>query len=185
MNASITQDSSQQRSIWWMALLFGVATLAVGVFFVFDSGNSLETFTVILGIVLLIDAAIAIIASIVGSGEGRGALALIAVLTAIAGLILVEHPFGTLAVFILIVGIWLVIAGIARLISAFSSKAGRASNLAVSAVDLIAGIVILVWPGLGLTTFAVILGIVLILRGIMLIALGYELRSLGKASAAA
>ncbi len=184
MNASITQDSLQQRSIWWMALLFGIATLAVGIFFVFDSGNSLQTFTVILGIVLLIDAAIAIIASIVGSGEGRGALALIAVLTAIAGLILVEHPFGTLAVFILIVGIWLVIAGIARLISAFSSKEGRAGNFAVSAVDLIAGIVILVWPGLGLTTFAVILGIVLILRGIMLIALGYELRSLGKASAA-
>jgi uncharacterized membrane protein HdeD (DUF308 family) len=84
-------------------------------------------------------------------------------------------------VFALIVGIWFVIAGIARAVAAFGEREGRGGNLAVAALDIVAGIVILSWPDLGLSTFAVILGIVLILRGILLIAAGWELRRVEQA----
>jgi hypothetical protein len=56
------------------------------------------------------------------SGEGRGLLALVGVLSAIAGLILIKKPFETLVVFTLILGVWFVVAGIVRIVSAFASR---------------------------------------------------------------
>jgi uncharacterized membrane protein HdeD (DUF308 family) len=50
----------------------------------------------------------------------------------------------------------------------------------VSLVDVIAGIVILSWPKLGLATLAVIIGIALIFHGILLAYDGWALRALGR-----
>ena len=123
-----------------------------GIFFVVSPHETLSTFTAIAGIFVLLDGVIAIIASIFGSGEGRGLLALIGVLSAIAGLILIKKPFETLVVFTLIVGVWFVVAGIVRIVSAFASRDGRGGNLLIALLDLVAGIVILAWPDLGLAT---------------------------------
>ena len=103
---------------------------------------------------------------------------MIGVLSAIAGLILIKHPFDTLVVFTLIIGVWFVVAGIVRFVTAFSSPQGRGSNIVISLVDVVAGAVILAWPDLGLSTVAVIIGIVLILRGILFVAAGWQLRRL-------
>ena len=105
-------------------------------------------------------------------------------LVLIAGLVLIKQPFNTLVVFVLIVGVWFVVAGIVRLVSAIGTPEGRGGNLALAALDLVAGIVILAWPHLSLATFAVIIGIVLIVRGILFVVAGWELRKLGKESAA-
>jgi uncharacterized membrane protein HdeD (DUF308 family) len=162
--------------LWWLVALFGVVVAGVGIFFVVSPHETLSTFTVIAGIFLLIDGVLALLASIFSKGEGRGLVAIIGIVSVLAGLLLVKRPFDTLVVFVLIIGIWFVVAGIARAVTAFGEPEGRGGNLAVAALDIVAGIVILAWPDLGLSTFAVILGIVLILRGILLIAAGWELR---------
>ena len=114
------------------------------------------------GIFLLVDGLLAIFGSIFGKGEGRGLLALIGVLSAIAGLVLIKKPFDTLVVFTLIVGVWFVVAGVVRFVAALGLPEGRGGNIVTAILDLIAGIVILAWPDLGLSTLAVIIGIVLI-----------------------
>ena len=172
------------RAVWWLLVLFGILAIGVGVFLVADPHETLSTFTVIVGILLLIDGVLAIISSVVGRGEGRGLLALVGVLSAIAGLILIKKPFDTLIVFTLIVGVWFVVAGVARFVSAFSESEGRAGTIAVAVLDLIAGIVILSWPGLGLATLAVIIGLVLIFRGVLFIYAGITLHRLGPAPTA-
>ena len=165
-------------TLWWVFVLFGVVTLGVGVFFVVSPHETLSTFTVIAGIFLLIDGVLAIFASILNKGDGRGLLALVGVLSAIAGLVLIKKPFDTLVVFTLIFGVWFVVAGIVRFVSAFASPEGRGGNIVTAILDLIAGIVILSWPDLGLSTLAVIIGIVLILRGLFFIVSGWQLRKL-------
>ena len=60
------------KAVWWLLVLFGVAAIGVGVFLVISPHETLTTITVIVGILLLIDGVLAIISSIVGSGEGRG-----------------------------------------------------------------------------------------------------------------
>jgi uncharacterized membrane protein HdeD (DUF308 family) len=185
MSTVADQDLGPLRSLWWLLMLFGVIVLAVGIFFVASPHETLTTFTVIAGIVLLIDGVLAIIASISSRGEGRGLLALVGVLSAIAGLVLIKKPFDTLVVFVLIFGIWLIVAGVVRVVAAFGEPEGRGGNIAVGIVDAIAGIVILSWPGLGLSTLAVIIGIVLIFRGILFIVAGWELRRLLREAPAA
>jgi uncharacterized membrane protein HdeD (DUF308 family) len=165
-------------TVWWLFVLFGVVTFGVGVFFVVSPHETLSTFTVIAGIFLLVDGVLAIFASIFSQGDGRGLLALIGVISAVAGLVLIKKPFDTLVVFTLIIGIWFVVAGIVRFVVALASPEARGGNIITAILDLIAGILILSWPDLGLSTLAVIIGIVLILRGIGVIVAGWELRKL-------
>ena len=97
---------------------------------------------------------------------------------AIAGLVLIKKPFDTLVVFTLIVGVWFVVAGIVRFVVALGSPEGRGGNILTAILDLIAGILILAWPDLGLATVAVIIGIVLIMRGALFIVAGWQLHKL-------
>ena len=180
MNKFGEQELRPFATLWWLLMLFGVLVLGVGVFLVASPHESLSTFTVIAGIFLLVDGVLVVVASIFGRGEGRGLLALLGALSAIAGLVLIKKPFDTLLVFALIVGIWFVVAGVVRFVSAFALPEGRAGNIFIALLDIVAGAVILSWPGLGLSTFAVILGIVLILRGGLFIVAGWELRRLNR-----
>jgi len=167
-------------TLWWLLVLFGVVVLGVGVFFVVSPHETLTTFTVIAGILLLLDGVLAIVASIFGRGEGRGLLALVGALSAIAGLVLIKKPFDTLLVFVLIFGVWLIVAGVVRFVAAFSEAEGRTGNIVIALIDVIAGIVILSWPAPSLATLAVIIGIVLIFRGVLFIAAGFQLRRLDR-----
>lgn len=173
------------RSVSWLVVLFGVVMLGVGVFFVASPHETLSTFTVIIGIFLLVDGVLAIVGSLFGRGDGRGLLALVGALGAIAGLVLIKKPFGTLTAFALIAGVWFVVVGVVRFVAAFAVPEGRAANIGTAILDLIAGIVILSWPELGLATLAVIIGIVLIFRGILFIAAGWILHRLGHAVSSA
>ena len=172
-------------SFWWVIALVGLIAVGVGLFLVFSPHETLSTFTVIVGIFLLIDGVLAIFGSIFGKGEGRGLLALIGVLSAIAGLVLIKRPFDTLVVFAIIVGIWFIVGGVVRFVVALSEREGRGGNIFVALVDLVVGIVILAWPDLGLATFAVIVGIGLILRGALFVYAGWQMHKLGQEIAAA
>jgi uncharacterized membrane protein HdeD (DUF308 family) len=176
-----SEELLELAGLWWLVMLFGAAVFCVGAFFVISPHESLSTFTVIAGIFLLLDGVLAILGSIFGRGEGHGLLALIGVLSAIAGLVLIKKPSGTLVVFVLILGVWFVVAGVVRFVAAFGEREGRATNIAIAILDAIAGIVILSWPSIGLATLAVIIGIVLLLRGALFVAAGWELRRLGHA----
>jgi uncharacterized membrane protein HdeD (DUF308 family) len=174
------EELRRLASLWGLVVLFGVAVLGVGIFFVASPHETLSTFTVIGGIFLLVDGVLAVTASIFGEGERHGLLAVIGVLSAIAGLVLIKKPFGTLVAFVLIFGVWFIVAGVVRFVAAFDEPEGRAGNIAVAVLDLVAGIVILSWPGPSLATLAVIIGIVLILRGALLIVAGWALHGLGR-----
>ena len=164
----------------WFLIGVGVLTLAVGVFFVASPDETLKVFTVLGGILLLVDGLLAIIGALVGVSESRGLLAMVGVLSLIAGLVLIKKPFQTLLVLVVILGVWLVVAGIATFVSAFSRREGRGANILVAIVDVIAGIVILSWPKPSLSTLAVIFGIVLIIRGALFVYAGWLARKLGR-----
>jgi uncharacterized membrane protein HdeD (DUF308 family) len=148
-------------------LVFGLLTFGVGVFFIVDPDETLKVFTVILGIFLVVDGVLAMVAALAGGGEGRGLLTIVGVLSVLAGLVLIEQPFGALRVFVIVIGIWFVLAGIARFVYAFTLPRGRGGNIFVALLDAAAGIVILSWPDLSLSTLGVIIGIVLVLRGLL------------------
>ena len=178
MSTEMPDQLKAFRSLWWLFVVFGVLTLAAGVILIVWPGPSLTTIAVIIGIFLLIDGVIDVIASIFGKGEGRGLVAMLGVLSIIAGVILVKHPFNALTVLVIIVGIWFVVSGVARFVAAFSDAGSRGTNIAVGVLDVVAGIVVLAWPQLSLKTLAVLAGIVFVIRGIAFIHGGLQIRKL-------
>jgi uncharacterized membrane protein HdeD (DUF308 family) len=180
MMMSSSESASDARVLSWVLIVVGLLTLAVGVFFVASPHETLKVFTVIGGILLLVDGLLAIIGALVGVSESRGLLAMVGVLSVIAGVVLIKKPFQTLLVLVVILGIWLVVVGIARFVSAFSQREGRGINIFVAIVDVIVGIVILSWPKPSLATLAVIFGIALIIRGALFIYAGWLAHKLGR-----
>ena len=180
MMASSSESASDASVLSWFLIVVGLLTLAVGVFFVASPHETLKVFTVIGGILLLVDGLLAIIGALVGVSESRGLLAMVGVLSVIAGVVLIKKPFQTLLVLVVILGIWLVVVGIARFVSAFSLREDRGTNIFVAIVDVIAGIVILSWPKPSLATLAVIFGIVLIIRGALFVYAGWLAHKLGR-----
>jgi uncharacterized membrane protein HdeD (DUF308 family) len=151
---------------WWLLLLVALCTLAVGVLLLVSPHRTLSTLAVILGIYLLAVGALWIGVGIAvrearGTGLLRGALALI------AGAIVIRHPSGSIAVLALAFGIFLMMAGVFEIVGAIEYAEGRAWRVLEGLVGLGAGILIVAWPEFGIYTFAVVLGIALIVRGVV------------------
>ena len=89
MMMSNSERASDATVLSWFLIVVGVVTLGVGVFFVASPHETLKVFTVIGGILLLIDGLLAIIAALVGVSESRGLLAMVGVLSVIAGVVLI------------------------------------------------------------------------------------------------
>ena len=125
--------------LWWVIVLVGVLSAVAGIILVFKPSDSLTTLAVIFGIFLLIDGIGELIASIAGTTDSRGLAAIIGVLGVIVGIALIRHPFHGVTAIGLLIGIWLVAAGIVRLVrslrrrhavpsSACSSRCSRCSS---------------------------------------------------------
>ena len=88
-------DEPFAKWVWYSLLVFGLLTFAVGVFFIVDPDETLKVFTVIFGIFLLIDGVLAMLGAVFGRSDARGVLAVVGVLSVLAGLVLIEKPFGS------------------------------------------------------------------------------------------
>jgi uncharacterized membrane protein HdeD (DUF308 family) len=179
---SMPEQLREFRSLWWLFMIFGVLTFAAGIIVLVWPSISLLTLTVVLGIFLLVDGIFETVAAIRAKGEeGRGMLALLGALSIIAGLLMMSLPGESLVALVLIMGAWFVAAGIVRFVHAFSDHEGRTGNILIGILDVIAGVIILAWPGIGLKTMAIVVGIILIIRGVAFLFGGWQLRKLPKA----
>jgi uncharacterized membrane protein HdeD (DUF308 family) len=161
---------------WWLLLLTGLLGIVAGVIVLAEPGISLATLAVVAGIFLLVDAIFEITAAILGGVPNRGLLVLLGVVTAIAGVILVRHPINGVVAIALLLGLWLIIIGFVRLMRVFDDSEGRGWNLLLSALEVIAGIVIVSSPGIGVATLALLVGISFIARGITMCMVAWMLR---------
>ena len=166
-------DSPTARWVWYSLLIFGLLTFAVGVFFIADPDETLKVFTVIFGIFLLVDGVLAMLGAVFGRSDARGVLAVVGVLSVLAGLVLIEKPFAALHIFVIILGIWFVVGAVARFVYAFTLPGARGGQILLAVLDAAAGILILAWPDIGLSTLGIIIGIVLVLRGLLLTFAGW------------
>ncbi len=79
-------------------------------------------------------------------------------------------------------GLWFGISGIVQLAQGFTASDGRVFNLIFGLIGLVAGVIILVHPTVGIVTLIWIVSISFMLRGLVMIAVGLTVK---KANAAA
>jgi uncharacterized membrane protein HdeD (DUF308 family) len=166
---------------WWLALLIGVVSIIAGIIVIAKPSNSLATLAVIFGIFILVDGIVELVAALSAQTQSRGLLAVIGVISVIAGVLLIRHPLGGVRAVALLIGIWLVAAGLVRFVAAFETPENRLWRIAVSLVLAIFGIIIVSSPHIGYATLALITGIGFICYGIGMIALGWAMHVLRRA----
>jgi len=160
---------------WWLALLIGVVSIVAGVIVIAEPSNSLKTLAVIFGIFILIDGIAALVSALVTHSESRGLVAVLGVISVIAGVLLIRHPLGGVRAVALLIGIWLIAAGVVRLVAAFDTPDHRFWRIVVALVLGAFGIAIVAVPHIGYGTLAVITGIGFILYGLGMVAAGWAM----------
>ena len=163
---------------WWLVLLVGVLSVVAGVIILLKPSESLATLAVIAGIFFLLDGILELADSLVRSTPNRGLVALIGVLSAIAGVLLIRHPIGGVAAVALLIGIWLIAVGVIRFATAFEEYENRGWHALAGVVEVIAGI-----PNIGFGALAVLVGIGFIFNGIVMAILGFGMHSLRRQAA--
>jgi uncharacterized membrane protein HdeD (DUF308 family) len=181
MESRFEADVKEATWGWWLLVLTGVLSVVAGVIILFKPSSSLATLAVIAGIFLLVDGILEMVSSFMRGTTNRGLVALIGVLSAIVGVLLIRHPVGGVAAVALLIGIWLIAVGVTRFATAFEERDHRVWHAIAGIVELIAGIVIVSNPDIGFATLALLVGIGFILNGVSMTALGWGMREVEKA----
>jgi uncharacterized membrane protein HdeD (DUF308 family) len=167
---------------WGWVLAFGIITLVIGIVALVWPGRTLLVVAVLFGIQLIVMGIFRFVAAFASedvSGGSRALLALLGVLSLIIGLYAARHVLVTLLALALILGIFWIVSGAVELFTALSHRqlAHRGWNAVMGIVSVLAGIVVLVYPGISLLVLAVVLGIWLIVFGAMQIMVAFRIRS--------
>jgi uncharacterized membrane protein HdeD (DUF308 family) len=171
------EDVRRLTRLWWLVVALGLLSLVAGVIVIVKPSNSLKTLAVVVGIFVLLDGIAEFVLAFDRRTANRGLVALLALLDVVVGILLIRHPVGGVKAIALLLAIWLIAAGVVRLIIAFDSHGDRVGRFVVAAIEIVFGIVIVANPNIGFATLAVLVGLAFIVNGLGLIAVGVLLRA--------
>ena len=154
--------------------LRGLLAAAAGAACVIWPSVTIEVIVALFAIYCFSDA-ITLVANLFRSSDTAGQRVLMVVLAVIdvaAGVVALSYPGITAEVLVIVVGIWAIFAGGLEIAAAWRWSGSGSGWLAVGGLlSVVAGILLVVWPGIGAFTLALVLGIYLLAFGVtMLIA---------------
>ena len=104
------------------------------------------------------------------------------------GILVLVWPGMSLAILVILVGVWAIVTGILQIMSSVRHRAvpnsGWVWGIIGGALSILFGILLLIWPDSGLVAIIWIIGIWAIVWGITLIVLGVQLRKAARMSGA-
>jgi uncharacterized membrane protein HdeD (DUF308 family) len=167
--------------VWPAFLAAGIGCLAVGVLLLVWPGATLVVAAILIGAALIVLGVLRLIHSCSASDANAGARVgsmVIGLLAIATGLDAIRHYHITIMTLAVLVGLLLVINGIAEVVAGVIGDRGVTRGLTVVAgvLSLAAGIIVLFWPTISLTILAAVLGIWLIVYGIVLLGSGLTMR---------
>jgi hypothetical protein len=161
---------------WWLFLVVGVISILAGILAIVYPDITLLALGLFVGIGLLFIGGLDIAEAIAGSPDSRALTSIVGVLSIIAGIVCLRRPGESLLAIVVVLGIYLIVAGAIRFIRAFSELEDRAAQMLLGIVDAIIGILILSLPKLSLVTLAVLFALSLIIRGAFMVYVAFKLR---------
>lgn len=168
---------------WWLPLLVGILSVAMGVVIWIWPGLSLITFAVLVGVWLLALGVSRVIGAFMPRADrttGQHVLSgLIGVLYIIAGVICLRHLVVSLALVAVLVAVQWLLTGVADISMGMQAQGSHRVWMVIGGVlSLLLGIVFLVLPALTLTFFIIFTAISAIVVGVVQIGVAFRLRQL-------
>ncbi len=177
---------------WWLLALRGLVLVLLGLYMLLQPGLSLLAFTVVLGVFLIADGVIAIVAGIAGRSESRGWTIARGLLMVLVGAAIVWHPllFGTVAGVTLVVFIAVasIVGGVMEIVVAIREREaiqGEGWMIFSGALSVLFGIVLIVAPLVSLALLISLSGVAAVIFGAVVIYSAFKLRRLKGTRAAA
>jgi uncharacterized membrane protein HdeD (DUF308 family) len=173
---------------WGLVATFGVLTIIIGIMVVAWPQATLVVVAVTFAIFLIVNGVFDVFQAIAAdeqSGGLRVLLGILGALSAFIGLLLLRAPLQSLAVIALLIGAWWMVSGVIEIITAITAPGHHWWRLIGGAVSLVAGVVVLLNPGISLSVLTWFTGIWLIVYGIFAVVGAFGLRSAAKKAAAA
>jgi uncharacterized membrane protein HdeD (DUF308 family) len=171
---------------WGWVLGFGILTLIVGVLVIIWPGETVLIAAILFGIQLVVAGIFRFVAAFVAPIEQawvRVLTALLAILSFIVGIYLLRHPYYTVVILAVLLGIYWLIHGVIDLFTAIGHRElqNRGLTIFTGILSIVAGVIVLANPAISLVFLAWVLGIWLVVLGILGIIQGIRLRSLAHA----
>lgn len=169
------------RGGWWLSVLFGIALVLLGLWVLTNLYDSVVVLAWLVGLCLIVAGVVEIVALHGERGMGWAAW-LSGVLLIAGGVVVLVWPDITLWALAVLAGLGIMLAGLVRIVVAFVGRdqPDFVLNLAVGAVGVVLGALVLAWPEATLTVLAVILGIRFLISGVIAIGVGWQLHRLGR-----
>jgi uncharacterized membrane protein HdeD (DUF308 family) len=110
-------------------------------------------------------------------GSRRWSYVLAGAVGVIAGLAAAAWPGVTVLVLVLWAGVWAIVTGVLEIAAAVRREGrGRWLTALAGVLSIVAGLVILIWPGIGALTLATVLGIYALAAGLSYFWAAWEAR---------
>ena len=172
---------SLAKKIWIFAIIRGVLAIIFGLIALFSPIATALALAILIGAYAIVNGIFDIIEAI--RHRGSSSMALRIVLGAVSilfGILVLVWPGISLAILVIMVGIWAIIIGILQIVSSVGHRAvpnsGWVWGIIGGSLSILFGILVVIWPGTGLVSIIWIIGIWAIVWGITLIVLGVQLR---------
>ncbi|MBW8637273.1 DUF308 domain-containing protein [Hoeflea sp. WL0058] len=152
--------SETMGELWWTFLMRGVLAAILGVIALFWPTESISILLRIAGIFLIIDGAVALFGF--RKKAGSQAETVSGVVSALLGVLLLILPTTSARFVFIVIGVWALVRGLVYLVAWWQSPGSDPSrNGARNAgiVAVLAGLVLIFWPGTGLVAIGWVIAI--------------------------
>jgi uncharacterized membrane protein HdeD (DUF308 family) len=163
-----------------LSVLLGIrALLAVvfGVLLLVWPGITLLALAFVFAAYVLVDGIAMIVSGVGARGDRRWWYVLAGVVGVIAGIAAAIWPGVTLVVLVWWAGAWAVVTGVLEVAAAVRGEGSNRWLMALAGVlSIVAGLLILIWPGIGALALATVLGIYALAAGVSLLWAAWQVR---------
>ncbi len=182
MNIPVSPVVSLLARSWWVLLLYGLVALVFGAVAILQPLAAATALAWAIGVMAVVEGVISLVALFGGnSGVSRGWLAVYALASLVFGVLAVINPLATASVLVLLLAVWLIVAGIHRIVFAVRVRRhiqGEWLLILSGVLAIVLGALLVANPLAGLAVTTLWIGIGSLIYGVLQVVVAFRLRRL-------
>ena len=182
MNIPVSPVVSLVARSWWVLLLYGLVALVFGAVAILQPLAAATALASAIGVMAVVEGVISLVALFGGnSGVSRGWLAVYALASLVFGVLAVINPLATASVLVLLLAVWLIVAGIHRIVFAVRVRRhiqGEWLLILSGVLAIVLGALLVANPLAGVAVTTLWIGIGSLIYGVLQVVVAFRLRRL-------
>lgn len=182
MNSPVLPVVSLVARSWWVLLLYGLVALVFGAVAILQPLAAATALAWAIGVMAVVEGVISLVALFGGnSGVSRGWLAVYALASLVFGVLAVINPLATASVLVLLLAVWLIVAGIHRIVFAVRVRRhiqGEWLLILSGVLAIVLGALLVANPLAGVAVTTLWIGIGSLIYGVLQVVVAFRLRRL-------